>query len=118
MSETKENIPWRICLLIVIAVSFFLFLIVITAKVITLSDISRQNEALSQAGKQLQMENEALQNQIDMLTGTEPYEEPNENSQELELLNTIGQVIQESKSVDITIENESGKVHFVYESKD
>jgi cell division protein FtsB len=57
-------------------------------------------------------ENERLQNKIDTLSSAE--QEP---SQEIELLNTIGQAIQESKSVDLMIETENGKVHFVYEAK-
>jgi hypothetical protein len=40
-----------------------------------------------------------------------------QESDELQALNAIGEAIANSKSVDLTIETNSGKVHLVYEAK-
>jgi hypothetical protein len=68
---------------------------------------------LQQQIQKLEVENEVLKHNYDMLSGIDN----NEPSQEVELLNTIGQAILDSKSVDLNIETENGTVRFKYEAK-
>jgi cell division protein FtsB len=76
------------------------------------SDVKTLNERI----QYLESENQTLQHNIDIITGGFEFT-PQENSQELELLNTLGEAIQNSKSVDLTIDTQNGKIHFIYEAK-
>ena len=73
-----------------------------------------QRDDLRNKVKTLQVENQTLQHNLDI--ANTPITD-DVTSPEIEALNTIGQAIANSKSVDLTIETEGGKVHFVYEAK-
>ena len=100
----------RVIVVIVIVTALVLLLVGVG---VGISKLKSDNANLQQQVNELKVENDVLKHNYDMVNSIDT----NKNSPELEALNTIGQAIANSKSVDLTIDTTNGKVHFLYEAK-